>query len=77
MPEHSEAVQICHGPFGFRAGFPLALLSFATSVELLKGVRVEIPLQAYFRINAQNMGQFERTGVVDYYRRSWFLCPLC
>src|SRR5215467_13207902 len=25
------------------------------------GVRVEIPLQAYFRINAQNMGQFERT----------------
>jgi Fe-S cluster assembly scaffold protein SufB len=23
-----------------------------------KGVRVDIPLQAYFRINAENMGQF-------------------
>ncbi len=28
------------------------------------GVRVEIPLQAYFRINAQNMGQFERTLII-------------
>lgn len=26
--------------------------------------KVEIPLQAYFRINAQNMGQFERTLIV-------------
>jgi Fe-S cluster assembly protein SufB len=26
--------------------------------------RVEIPLQAYFRINAQNMGQFERTLII-------------
>ena len=25
------------------------------------GVKVEMPLQAYFRINAENMGQFERT----------------
>jgi len=25
------------------------------------GVQVEMPLQAYFRINAENMGQFERT----------------
>jgi Fe-S cluster assembly protein SufB len=29
-----------------------------------KGVRVEIPLQAYFRINAENMGQFERTLII-------------
>src|SRR6188474_927948 len=29
-----------------------------------KGVHVEIPLQAYFRINAENMGQFERTLII-------------
>ena len=28
------------------------------------GVRIEIPLQAYFRINAENMGQFERTLII-------------
>lgn len=28
------------------------------------GVRVELPLQAYFRINAANMGQFERTLII-------------
>ena len=28
------------------------------------GVRLDIPLQAYFRINAQNMGQFERTLII-------------
>ncbi len=29
-----------------------------------KGVKVEMPLQAYFRINAKNMGQFERTLII-------------
>jgi Fe-S cluster assembly protein SufB len=29
-----------------------------------KGVNVEIPLQAYFRINTENMGQFERTLIL-------------
>ena len=29
-----------------------------------KGVRVELPVQAYFRINAKNMGQFERTLII-------------
>ncbi len=29
-----------------------------------KGVHVEMPLQAYFRINTQNMGQFERTLII-------------
>jgi Fe-S cluster assembly protein SufB len=29
-----------------------------------KGVKVEFPLQAYFRINTQNMGQFERTLII-------------
>ena len=28
------------------------------------GVQVELPLQAYFRINAENMGQFERTLII-------------
>ena len=28
------------------------------------GVRIELPLQAYFRINAENMGQFERTLII-------------
>ena len=29
-----------------------------------KGVKVDLPLQAYFRINAANMGQFERTLII-------------
>ncbi len=33
-------------------------------VYVPKGVKVKIPLQAYFRINAQNMGQFERTLII-------------
>src|SRR5256714_9650841 len=33
-------------------------------VYVPSGVRVEIPLQAYFRINARNMGQFERTLII-------------
>jgi len=33
-------------------------------VYVPKGVKVEIPLQAYFRINAKNMGQFERTLII-------------
>ena len=28
------------------------------------GVKVDVPLQAYFRINAENMGQFERTLII-------------
>ncbi len=28
------------------------------------GVRIEMPLQAYFRINAKNVGQFERTLII-------------
>ena len=30
----------------------------------IEGVRVEIPLQAYVRVNAQNLGQFERTLII-------------
>ena len=36
----------------------------ARSSTCRKGVKVELPLQAYFRINAENMGQFERTLII-------------
>ena len=41
-----------------------AVWSGGSFVYIPEGVRVEIPLQAYFRINAQNMGQFERTIII-------------
>jgi Fe-S cluster assembly protein SufB len=41
-----------------------AVWSGGSFVYIPKGVHVKIPLQAYFRINAQNMGQFERTLII-------------
>lgn len=41
-----------------------AVWSGGSFIYVPKGVKVTIPLQAYFRINAQNMGQFERTLIV-------------
>ncbi len=41
-----------------------AVWSGGSFVYMPKGVTVDIPLQAYFRINAQNMGQFERTLII-------------
>src|SRR5437899_378403 len=41
-----------------------AVWSGGSFVYIPKGVKVEIPLQAYFRINAQNVGQFERTLII-------------
>jgi Fe-S cluster assembly protein SufB len=41
-----------------------AVWSGGSFVYIPPGVKVEIPLQAYFRINAQNMGQFERTLII-------------
>ncbi|MCA9803948.1 MAG: Fe-S cluster assembly protein SufB, partial [Cyanobacteria bacterium HKST-UBA02] len=41
-----------------------AVWSGGSFVWVPEGVRVEIPLQAYFRINAENMGQFERTLII-------------
>ncbi|MER2600570.1 MAG: Fe-S cluster assembly protein SufB [Caldilineales bacterium] len=41
-----------------------AVWSGGSYVYVPKGVHVDIPLQAYFRINAQNMGQFERTLII-------------
>ena len=41
-----------------------AVWSGGSFIYVPKGVHVEIPLQAYFRINTENMGQFERTLII-------------
>jgi len=41
-----------------------AVWSGGSFIYVPKGVHVEDPLQAYFRINAENMGQFERTLIL-------------
>ncbi|MDR1590409.1 MAG: Fe-S cluster assembly protein SufB [Puniceicoccales bacterium] len=41
-----------------------AVFSGGSFIYVPKGVRVKQPLQAYFRINAQNFGQFERTLII-------------
>jgi Fe-S cluster assembly protein SufB len=46
------------------AALNTAVWSGGSFIYVPKGVRVELPLQAYFRINARNMGQFERTLIV-------------
>lgn len=41
-----------------------AVWSGGSFAYIPKGVKVKRPLQAYFRINAQNIGQFERTLII-------------
>ncbi len=41
-----------------------AVWSGGSFIYVPKGVKVEVPLQAYFRINAAGMGQFERTLII-------------
>ncbi len=41
-----------------------AVWSGGSFVYVPKGISVQMPLQAYFRINAKNMGQFERTLII-------------
>ncbi len=41
-----------------------AVWSGGSFIYVPPGVNVEVPLQAYFRINAENMGQFERTLII-------------
>jgi Fe-S cluster assembly protein SufB len=41
-----------------------AVWSGGSFVYIPAGVKVEIPLQAYFRVNAEQMGQFERTLII-------------
>jgi Fe-S cluster assembly protein SufB len=46
------------------AAINTAVWSGGSFVYVPKGVHVEMPLQAYFRLNSENMGQFERTLII-------------
>lgn len=46
------------------AALNTAVWSGGSFIYVPKGVHIEMPLQAYFRINTQNMGQFERTLII-------------
>jgi len=69
LREHPEIVRRHFGrliPAGDNkfAALNTAVWSGGSFVYVPEGVTVDIPLQAYFRINAKNMGQFERTLIV-------------
>ncbi|MBA2317892.1 MAG: Fe-S cluster assembly protein SufB [Euzebyales bacterium] len=46
------------------AALNTAVWSGGSFIWIPEGVKVDVPLQAYFRINTQNMGQFERTLII-------------
>jgi Fe-S cluster assembly protein SufB len=46
------------------AALNTAVWSGGSFIYVPPGVKIKIPLQAYFRINAANMGQFERTLII-------------
>ncbi|GMA19546.1 Fe-S cluster assembly protein SufB [Arsenicicoccus piscis] len=46
------------------ASLNTAVWSGGSFIYVPPGVHVDIPLQAYFRINTENMGQFERTLII-------------
>ncbi|MSP13519.1 MAG: Fe-S cluster assembly protein SufB, partial [Chloroflexi bacterium] len=46
------------------AALNTAVWSGGSFIYIPPGVHVDFPLQAYFRINAENMGQFERTLII-------------
>ena len=46
------------------AALNTAVWSGGSFVYIPKGIQVDLPLQAYFRINAENAGQFERTLII-------------
>ena len=69
LKEYPEIVQQYFGTIIPSADNKFAALNTAvwsggSFIVVPAGVKVEIPLQAYFRINAQNMGQFERTLII-------------
>ncbi|MDX6223851.1 MAG: Fe-S cluster assembly protein SufB [Frankiales bacterium] len=69
LKEHPEVFQEYFGsviPVGDNkfAALNTAVWSGGSFIYVPKGVHVEIPLQAYFRINTENMGQFERTLII-------------
>ncbi len=46
------------------AALNTAVWSGGSFIWIPEGVKVDVPLQAYFRINSENMGQFERTLII-------------
>jgi Fe-S cluster assembly protein SufB len=69
LKEHPEIFQEYFGtviPVGDNkfAALNTAVWSGGSFIYVPKGVHVDIPLQAYFRINTENMGQFERTLII-------------
>lgn len=69
VQEHSDLVREYFGTIIPAADNKFAALNSAvwsggSFIYVPPGVKVEFPLQAYFRINAENMGQFERTLII-------------
>ena len=69
LREHPEIFEQYFGsviPVGDNkfASLNTAVWSGGSFVYVPPGVHVDIPLQAYFRINTENMGQFERTLII-------------
>ncbi|MCU0514639.1 MAG: Fe-S cluster assembly protein SufB [Anaerolineae bacterium] len=69
LREHPELVREYFGTVIPSDDNKFAALNTATwsggsFIYVPPGVHVEMPLQAYFRINTQNMGQFERTLII-------------
>ncbi|RRD47718.1 Fe-S cluster assembly protein SufB [Tessaracoccus sp. OH4464_COT-324] len=69
LKEHEELFREYFGtviPIGDNkfASLNSAVWSGGSFIYVPKGVHVTIPLQAYFRINTENMGQFERTLII-------------
>src|SRR5450755_706186 len=69
LREHPELFQEYFGtviPPGDNkfAALNTAVWSGGSFIYVPKGVHVDIPLHAYFRINTENMGQFERTLII-------------
>ncbi len=69
LREHEELFREYFGsviPVGDNkfASLNTAVWSGGSFIYVPKGVQVDIPLQAYFRINTENMGQFERTLII-------------
>jgi len=69
LREHEDIVREYFGtvvPTGDNrfAALNSAVWSGGSFIYVPKGVKVDVPLQAYFRINTENMGQFERTLII-------------
>jgi Fe-S cluster assembly protein SufB len=69
LRDHEELVREYFGtvvPYrdNFFAAVNTAVWSGGSFVYIPPGVKLDMPLQAYFRINAESMGQFERTLII-------------